>query len=166
MWYKKYIAWNDAVAKLEELKSSNQWTLPETGQTELIFFLGDHTGILILRRPSKIFITTNSWLSGWRGMMMVMNLPIFMFGTRRRLITHSRIWGSGRRKELWIRIIISIKRRRGRPRPKKAKEMRKEKRMSLMTVMVKLRLPKRRKSHLVVNLNLESRLGNIACTCI
>lgn len=36
MWYKKYIAWNDAVAKLEELKSSNQWTLPETGQTELI----------------------------------------------------------------------------------------------------------------------------------
>ena len=36
MWYKKYNAWNDAVAKLDELKAANQWTLPDIGRTELI----------------------------------------------------------------------------------------------------------------------------------
>jgi hypothetical protein len=36
MWYNKYNAWNDAVAKLEELKSANQWTLQDIGRTELI----------------------------------------------------------------------------------------------------------------------------------
>ena len=36
MWYKKYNAWNDAVAKLDEMKSANQWTLPDIGRTELI----------------------------------------------------------------------------------------------------------------------------------
>ena len=36
MWYKKYNAWNDVVAKLEQLKLANQWTLPDTGRTELI----------------------------------------------------------------------------------------------------------------------------------
>jgi len=36
MWYKKYNAWYDAIAKLDGLKSSNQWTLPDIGHTELI----------------------------------------------------------------------------------------------------------------------------------
>jgi len=36
MWYKKYNAWNDAVAKLDQLRSANQWTLPDIGRTELI----------------------------------------------------------------------------------------------------------------------------------
>jgi len=36
MWYKKYNAWNDAIGKLDALKSANQWTLPEIGRTELI----------------------------------------------------------------------------------------------------------------------------------
>jgi hypothetical protein len=36
MWYKKYNALIAAVAKLDELKSANQWTLPDIGQTELI----------------------------------------------------------------------------------------------------------------------------------
>jgi len=36
MWYWKYNAWNEAIAKLEGLKSTNQWTLPEVGRTELI----------------------------------------------------------------------------------------------------------------------------------
>ncbi|KAF8805712.1 hypothetical protein BYT27DRAFT_7103959 [Phlegmacium glaucopus] len=36
MWYKKYNAWNDAVARLDGLRSANQWTLPDIGRTELI----------------------------------------------------------------------------------------------------------------------------------
>jgi hypothetical protein len=36
MWYKKYNACNDAAAKLDGLKSANQWTLPDVGHTELI----------------------------------------------------------------------------------------------------------------------------------
>ena len=36
MWYKKYNALIAAAAKLDELKSANQWTLPDIGQTELI----------------------------------------------------------------------------------------------------------------------------------
>lgn len=36
MWYKKYNAWNEAIAKLEQLKSANQWSLPGIGRTELI----------------------------------------------------------------------------------------------------------------------------------
>jgi len=36
MWYKKYNALNDVVAKLDRLKSSGQWTLPDISQTELI----------------------------------------------------------------------------------------------------------------------------------
>jgi hypothetical protein len=36
MWYKKYKAWNDVVAKLDRLKAANQWTLPDIGHTELI----------------------------------------------------------------------------------------------------------------------------------
>jgi len=36
MWYKKYNAWNEAVGKLDGLKSANQWMLPEIGHTELI----------------------------------------------------------------------------------------------------------------------------------
>ena len=36
MWYEKYNAWNDVVAKLDGLKSANWWTLPDIGHTELI----------------------------------------------------------------------------------------------------------------------------------
>ena len=36
MWYKKYKAWNDVVAKLDRLKAANQWTLPDIGHSELI----------------------------------------------------------------------------------------------------------------------------------
>jgi len=36
MWYKKYNAFNDAVAKLDGLRSANQWTLPDIGRSELI----------------------------------------------------------------------------------------------------------------------------------
>ena len=36
MWYKKYNAWNDVVAKLDGLKSACQWKLPDIGHTELI----------------------------------------------------------------------------------------------------------------------------------
>ena len=36
VWYKKYNAWNDAVAKLDELKSAGKWMLSDTGSTELI----------------------------------------------------------------------------------------------------------------------------------
>ncbi len=36
MWYKKYNAWNDAIGKLNALKSAKEWTLPEIGITELI----------------------------------------------------------------------------------------------------------------------------------
>ena len=36
MWYKKYCAWNEAVAKLDGLKSANQWTLPDISHSELI----------------------------------------------------------------------------------------------------------------------------------
>ena len=36
MWYKKYNAWNVVVAKLDEMKSANQWMLPDIGRTELI----------------------------------------------------------------------------------------------------------------------------------
>ena len=36
MWFKKYNAWNEAVGKLDGLKSANQWTLPGIGRTELI----------------------------------------------------------------------------------------------------------------------------------
>ena len=35
-WYKKYNALNVTVAKLDGLKSANQWTLQDIGQTELI----------------------------------------------------------------------------------------------------------------------------------
>jgi hypothetical protein len=41
MWYKKYNAWNDLVAKLDRMISANQWTLPAVSHTELInFFAG------------------------------------------------------------------------------------------------------------------------------
>ena len=36
MWYKKYNAWNDLVAKLDRMTSANQWTLPTVSHTELI----------------------------------------------------------------------------------------------------------------------------------
>jgi hypothetical protein len=40
MWYKKYKAWNDAVAKLDGLRSANQWMLPDIGRSELINLFG------------------------------------------------------------------------------------------------------------------------------
>ena len=36
MWYKKYNAWNEAIAKLDGLKKAKQWKLPEIGRTEMI----------------------------------------------------------------------------------------------------------------------------------
>ena len=36
MWYKKYNAWNEAVAKLEELKLAGKGVLSDVGSTELI----------------------------------------------------------------------------------------------------------------------------------
>ena len=36
IWYKKYNAWNEAVAKLEELKLADKGVLSDVGSTELI----------------------------------------------------------------------------------------------------------------------------------
>jgi len=36
IWYKKYNSYNEAVAKLTEMKAANTWTLANVGRTELI----------------------------------------------------------------------------------------------------------------------------------
>jgi len=40
IWYKKYNAYNEAVAKLTQIKATSTWTLADIGHTELINIFG------------------------------------------------------------------------------------------------------------------------------
>ena len=165
MWYKKYNAWNDVVAKLDGLKSANQWTLPDIGRSELInLFAGRaywHSHIKKAFKDIHNYKIMVEWLERDSEDDEPSDLQVWHLEKSHYTFKDLGLW-----MELWIRIIRGVRKRKGRLRLKQASEMRKGESLSLMTMLMKLRLRKRGESYQVEKLNLESRLSNITCTCI